>query len=82
MECVGFLSFFVCFWVACAQQVADGFNALGQHLHSELITTVAHRSLFLEFMALMKKDSINQVSMATIYLLLLFHLMASHRKMV
>lgn len=59
----------VCFWVACTQQVADGFNALGWHLHSGLITTVAHRALcplLLGFMAVMKKDSLNQVSMATV----------------
>lgn len=49
--------------------MADGFNALGWHLHSGLITTVAHRALcplLLGFMAVMKKDSLNQVSMATV----------------
>lgn len=49
--------------------MADGFNALGYHFHSELITTVAHRALcplLLGFMALMKKDSLNQVSMANL----------------
>lgn len=69
MKCGGFLSPLCVFWVACTQQVADGFNALGKHLQSGLITAAAHGALCrlpLGFMALMKKCSLNQVSMATV----------------